>query len=216
MLPICYENGLVDGHRDDAAQFMSVATETFVKQFLSSVYDKTRSNGPGAGGSAGSGGGANWIMTHKYRRQLEREEEQWLRGEVQRDKSGLLPTEAKAAGERGPLAFSDLRAALELGDCGIGQMPVVVEGIMLGYNDDELTTWNEHYIPKMDGSVQSDGDVVMTGVEIHTNGTKSNGRITKYESESEPEDDDNWGWEGAFGEDDNDNLYSTLDSCLAV
>src|ERR1700712_94170 len=49
MLPICYENGLVSGHSPDAAQFMSVATETFLKQFLSSVYDKTRSNGPGSG-----------------------------------------------------------------------------------------------------------------------------------------------------------------------
>lgn len=209
MLPICYENGLVSGHNDEAPHFMSVATETFIKQFLSSVFDKTRSNGPGASGSAGSGGGANWIMTHKYRRQLAKEEEQWSRGEIQRDKSGLLPSEAKAAGERDALAYSDLRAALELGNCGIGQMPVVVEQVMLGYNDDELATWNDHYIPSIDDSK----DDMMTGIEVHMNGTKLSGNTDVYGSDSESDDDD-WGWEGAHGDDIN-HLNSVLDSVLA-
>lgn len=218
MLPMCYENGLVSGHNSDAAQFMSVATETFIKQFLSAVFDKTRSNGPGAGGSAGSGGGASWIMTHRYRRQLEREEEQWLLGEIQRDKSGLLPSEAKAASERGPLGIADLRLALEMGDCGIGQMPIVASTIMLGYHEGELEGWDDYStISAVQGlrlgDVDRDADVKTNGTTMHL----SNGdvKIKQYVDEDLKLLDDDWGWEGA-GFEDRNNLNSLLDSCLAT
>lgn len=214
---MCYENGLTSGHNAEAAMFMSVATETFVKQFLSSVFDKTRSNGPGAGGSAGSGGGASWITTHKYRRQLEREEEQWLRGEIIRDKSGLLPSEAKAASERGPLGMADLRMALELGDCGIGQMPIVLETINQCYREGELEGWNdftmlESFHGMVLGEVDQDFDVVMNGT-MHTNGIKAKREpnVDDYLNEI----DESWGWSGA-GLEDREHLNGLLDSCLAV
>jgi transcriptional coactivator HFI1/ADA1 len=219
MLPSCYENGLVAGHTGDAAQFMSVATETFIKQFLSSIFDKTRSNGPGSGGSAGSGGGASWVTTHKYRHQLEKEEEAWLKGEIQRDKSGLLPTEARAASERGPLGMADLRTALELGDCGLGQMPVAVEQIMFGYREGELEGWNDYTWLKPGGLVkaeQTHNDVVMNGMD-HSQSNGSNGinGANGHYVDEELADVDDWGWEGA-GIDDRDNLNSLLDSCLAI
>jgi transcriptional coactivator HFI1/ADA1 len=215
MLPICYETGLVSGHTQDAAQFMSVATETFIKQVLSMVFDKTRSNGPGSGGSAGSGGGASWVMTHKYRVQLEKEEEAWLRGELQRDKSGLLPIEAKAASERGPLGMADLRTALEMGDCGIGQMPVVVEQIMFGYREGELEEWDEYSMPQGYEKIQGeevDDDVVMGGLSASNvdgvNGT--NGYV-----DDDLDDADGWGWQGA-GSQDRQALNGLLDSCLVI
>ncbi|KAJ2976666.1 hypothetical protein NUW58_g8030 [Xylaria curta] len=111
MLPISYAAGLVGGHAPDVAQFMTVATETHIKEFLSTVFGRTRSNGPSESGSSGAG----WIRTHKYRRQLRKEEEALKRGELSRDKTGLLPIEAKAASERPPLGMADLRLALEIG-----------------------------------------------------------------------------------------------------
>jgi len=203
MLPICYEVGLTSGHAQEAAHFMSVATETFIKEVLSSIFSKTRSNGPGTCGSAGTGGGASWIQTHKYRAQLEREEELSLRGDVQRDKSGLLPIEAKAASERGPLGMADVRTALEIGDCGLGQMPVMIRQVMLGYREGEVEAWDEFswpeqyepgYVTELDG----DGDARMTGM----NGV--NGM-----------DMEDYGWEGC-GHDDRAGLDSVLDMCLAI
>jgi len=217
MLPICYETGLTSGHSGDAAQFMSVATETFVKQVLSQVFDKTRSNGPGSGGSAGSGGGANWVMTHKYRVQLEKEEEAWLRGELQRDKSGLLPVEAKAASERGPLGMADFRTALEMGDCGISQMPVVIEQILFGYREGELEEWEEYSVLKGYGKFAEEelDDVDMGGITAsHSNGINGiNG--TNGHLEDDLSDVDGWGWEGA-GAQDREALNNLLDSCLAI
>jgi transcriptional coactivator HFI1/ADA1 len=210
MLPICYETGLVSGHVPDAAHFMSVATETFIKEVLSSIFSRTRSNGPGASGSAGTGGGATWVQTHKYRTQLEREEEACLRGEIQRDKSGLLPIEAKAASERGPLGMADVRTALELGDCGLGQMPVVVQQIMLGYREGEVEAWDDYSWPEPYVRVVGedvDADVEMGGV----NGVYGINGVNGHA----PDDSDDYGWEGA-DPDDKLALDSLLDSCLAI
>ncbi|ERS95936.1 hypothetical protein HMPREF1624_07471 [Sporothrix schenckii ATCC 58251] len=142
MLPFCYEAGLVSGHASDAAQFMSIATETFVKEVLSSVFSRTRSDGPGEYGSAGFGG-SNWVQTRKYRRQLAREEERSLLGEIQRDKMGLLPIEAKKASERGPLGVAEFRLALEMGDCGLTQFPIVGHSLMASYREGELENWDD-------------------------------------------------------------------------
>ena len=203
MLPICFEIGLTSGHVPDAAYFMSVATETFIKEVLSSVFSKTRSNGPGAAGSAGTGGGANWVQTNKYRAQLGREEEACLRGDMQRDKSGLLPIEARAASERGPLGMADMRTALEIGDCGLGQMPVMVRQIMLGYREGEVESWNDYSWPANHPRgfiIDDDGDVEMGGVNgVHDRGAEM----------------DDYGWEGGEYED-KSGLDSVLDSILAI
>ncbi|CAK7198522.1 hypothetical protein SEUCBS139899_001185 [Sporothrix eucalyptigena] len=143
MLPFCYEAGLVSGHVSDAAQFMSIATETFIKEVLSSVFSRTRSNGPGEYGSAGFGG-SNWVQTRKYRRQLAREEERAMLGEIHRDKMGMLPIEAKKASERGPLGLAEFRIALEMGDCGLTQFPIVGHSLMASYREGELENWDDH------------------------------------------------------------------------
>lgn len=210
MLPICYETGLVSGHAPDAAYFMSVATETFIKEVLSSIFSKTRSNGPGSTGSAGTGGGSTWIQTHKYRTQLEREEEAFLRGEVQRDKSGLLPTEAKAASERGPLGMADVRTALEMSDCGLGQMLVVVQQIMFGYREGELEAWDDYYWPEGHGRILGEfpeEDIEMGGM----NGANGINGVNGHNYD----DMDDWGWEGGEYED-KSSLDNLLDSCLAI
>ncbi len=211
MLPLCYEAGLVSGHVPDAAQFMSIATETFIKEVMSSIFSRTRSNGPGDSGNAGFGPGGAWIQTHKYRQQLAKEEAAFQRGEVTRDKSGLLPIESKAASERGPLGMADLRIALDIGDCGMGNFPVIARSVIYGYKEGELENYDDY--TWIDGRDRiTDLDVEMTG----TNGSKAENLPNGVNHHTDPMDLDNdtW-WEGADPAD-GDFLDSVLDSCLTV
>ncbi|KAK4104544.1 hypothetical protein N658DRAFT_181739 [Parathielavia hyrcaniae] len=217
MLPFCYEAGLASGHAPDAAQFMSIATETFIKEVLSSIFSRTRSNAPGDSGNAGFGASNTWIQTRRYRRQLAKEEEAFQRGEVARDKTGLLPVEAKAASERGPLGIADLRLALEMGDCGLANFPIITRSVIYDYREGELENWDDYtYVdgrPRIT-DLDVDGDVEMGGV----NGApaKELGPLTNGVGHGDHMDIDNdmW-WEGAEATD-GDFLNGVLDSCLAV
>ncbi|KZF20087.1 hypothetical protein L228DRAFT_35361 [Xylona heveae TC161] len=128
MTPICYEEGLSNGasNTQECASYLSIATEVFVKEILNSIFGRTRCNGP------------QYIMTARYKRQLEREEELWLRGDIKRDANGLLPVERDNAGSGGGVSMGDLQLALEMGGFGMGMMPLVVEKIVAGYMDGEL------------------------------------------------------------------------------
>ncbi|KAH6652792.1 transcriptional regulator of RNA polII, SAGA, subunit-domain-containing protein [Truncatella angustata] len=207
MLPFCYEAGLVNGHTPDAAQLLTVATETFIKELLSSVYTRTRSNGPGESGSAGFGAGASWISTKKYQRQLRREEGALMRGELSRDKSGLLPIEAKYATERPPLNMADLRLALDLGDCGIGSIPTVTTSVIYNYREGELEHWDDYSFVN-DWQPPEFEDFIMAGTETKT--------LTNGDVHTEPMDiDEQWGWEGTDTMD-LQQLDNVLDSCLQI
>ncbi|KAI1013023.1 hypothetical protein LB503_001990 [Fusarium chuoi] len=209
MLPSCYEAGLVNGHTVDAPQFLSVAVETFIKEVLTQVFSRTRSNGPGESGSAGFGVGTTWIQTHKYKRQLEYEEEAAMRGEISRDKSGLLPIESRAASERGPLGMSDLRLSLEMADTGMAQFPVLMTQVIYGYREGELENWDDYtwvcdqppeaYIDEKHDSEANGGHVF----EL------ANGYPDAMDIDTEA-----W-WEGAESQD-ADMLDGILDSCLAA
>lgn len=162
-------------------------------------------------------------MTHKYRVQLEKEEELWLSGEIQRDKSGLLPIEAKAASERGSLGMADLRTALEVGDCGLGSMPLTIHKIMFDYREGEVDGWEDYSllqtIDKAVASLPDGPDTVMSGMNggysnviNGINGpTVSNG----INGHQDDEDADGYGWEGTAYMD-RQNLNSLLDSVLAI
>ncbi|RYP72536.1 hypothetical protein DL771_004176 [Monosporascus sp. 5C6A] len=199
MLPTCYEAGLVNGHAPDAAQFMTIATETFIKEFLSVVFRRTRSNGPGDSGNAGFAAGSAWIQTHKYRRRLRREESALAKGEISRDKSGLLPIEAKSASERRPLDIADLRLALDISDCHLSSFPAVTKSIVYNYREGELEHWNDYtYIDGHKSTIFE--DIGVGGIDSHP----------------EPMDidsEDHGVWEGAENTD-MQALDAVLDSCL--
>jgi transcriptional coactivator HFI1/ADA1 len=211
MLPFCYEAGLVSGHVPDAAYFMSVATETFIKEVMAAVFSRTRSNGPGDSGNAGFGPGGSWVQTHKYKRQLGREEEAFTRGETSRDKSGLLPIEAKAAGERGPLGMADLRIALEMGDCGLANFPIITKSIMYNYREGELEDWDDY--TWLDGTVPSTDDG--EDKKLATNGQVSELLPNGVDHHDAMDIDNDMDWEGAESAD-GGFLDGLLDSCLAV
>ncbi|KAI2640131.1 transcriptional regulator of RNA polII, SAGA, subunit-domain-containing protein [Xylaria nigripes] len=212
MLPISYESGLVSGHAPDVAQFMTVATETFVKEFLSTVFSRTRSNGPGDSGSTGFGAGVGWIQTYKYRRQLRKEEVALKRGELSRDKSGLLPIEAKAASERPPLGMADLRLALEIGDCGISSFPTIRQSVLHHYRDGELEHYGNHTY--MFGYTPSRVDEVAAPNGI--DGNHAGGSLTNGE-EADPMDldEEESTWPGT-GAQDMQALNNVLDGLLAI
>ncbi|KAL6235393.1 hypothetical protein BDW75DRAFT_230355 [Aspergillus navahoensis] len=131
MTPICYEESVVNGASVACAEFMAIATETFVKEVLSVVFSRTRSNGPS--------GTINGMMKRSYKQQLEREELAFTRGEIAKDgATGLLPVEAKEARTRSALGIRDLRLSLELGSGILSHMPLLVDQIMGGYLEDEL------------------------------------------------------------------------------
>lgn len=209
MLPYCYEAGL-ESAAPDAAQLVSAATESFIKEVLTSVFSRTRSNGPGDSGSAGFGSTSAWVQTYKYKKQLSREEDAAMRGEVARDKCGLLPIESKAAGERGPLGIADLHLALDIADCGMGQFPVMVRSLLNGYRDGELENLNDHYY--LDGRKSAtangvDGDITMAGAPEDKKQQLPNG--VPYDDAMDI--DDEYFWAGA-NEEDLDGLDAVLDS----
>ncbi|KAI9732868.1 MAG: transcriptional coactivator hfi1/ADA1 [Cirrosporium novae-zelandiae] len=134
MQPICFEEAVAKGCTAPTASYMSIAVETFLKEVLSIFFGRTRSNPPAALGGSG-------IMTNRYRRQLEKEEDGWLSGKVQKDAgSGLLPVEAKEAQSRKMLDMSDVRLALEIGGSRLGHMPYIITSVISGYYDGELET----------------------------------------------------------------------------
>jgi len=208
LLPYCYEAGLVSGHVQDAAHFVSVATESFVKEVLSSIFSKTRGNGPGDSSSAGLGTGTTWVQTHTYRRQLAREEDAVQRAEITRDKSGLLPIEAKAASERGPLGMADVRTALDMGDCGIVKFPVLTASILASYREGELENWEDYtWLPTAERST--------TGPRQLPTASEGTRHVNGVLDPSTVDIDTELWWDGAEGQ----NVLAidiVLDSCLAV
>lgn len=195
MIPICYEESIVSGAGFSCAEFMAIATETFVKEVLSVVFSRTRSNGPS--------GTINGMMTRKYRQQLEREELAYTRGEILKDSAtGLLPVEAKEASVRKPLGVRDLRLALELGGGLLTHMPLIADEIMGCYLEDELEA------ERQDKSTAAADDVA----EI----TANNNDDTNFSYADEMEVDDiDSEWEGGALAD-REQLGSLLDECLSM
>lgn len=203
MLPFCYEAGLANGHVSDAPQLMSVAAETYIKEVLTQIFSRTRSNGPGDSGSAGFSMGTTWIQTRKYRKQLGQEEDAALRGEITRDKSGMLPVEAKAASERGPLGMGDMRLALEMADTGMAHFPILMTQVLYGWREGELEYWNDY--SWVHGRRPAIEDVADTNEDqALLNGCPDSMDI----------DHEVW-WDGAEAKD-VDMLDGILDSCLVV
>lgn len=204
MVPMCYEESLPSGAGLPCAEFMAIATETFVKEVLSAVFSRTRSNGPS--------GTINGMMKRNYRQQLEREELAFTRGEIVKDTAtGLLPVEAREAGTRRALGVRDLRLTLELGGGVLGHMPLIIDQIVGGYLEDELET------EKQDRVLENGVGVGGTGAEVSENRDIKPAPVTEDEMDLDEDDDsfEDWEWEGGTAAD-RDQLGSLLDECLSL
>ncbi|KAJ5291158.1 Transcriptional coactivator SAGA-type complex Ada1/Tada1 [Penicillium angulare] len=190
MVPMCYEESLPGGAGLPCAEFMAIATETFVKEVLSAVFSRTRSNGPS--------GTINGMMMRNYRQQLEREELAFTRGEIVKETAtGLLPIEAREAAVRRPLGVRDLRLTLELRTGVLGHMPLIIDQIMGGYYEDELETEKQDRLE----------NGVTEAIEIKTSADD--------EMDIDDIDDTLSDWEGGTVAD-RDQLGSLLDECLSM
>ena len=192
MEPMCYEEGITSGASDGTAAFMAVATETFIKEVLSGIFGRTRSNGP------------NYVMTTAYKRQLQREEDALLRGDIQKNVNSLLPVEQAAASQRRPLGMDDVRLALEMGDMYLGQMPLTSERIVGGY----LEGGEDASAGQLEGAMDGELPNGVNGV----NGTHG---VDGAQDGDASMDDTDWGWEGG-GAVDRQALGSLLDECLSI
>lgn len=209
MMPFCYEAGLVSGHAADAPQLLSIATDTFIKEVLTQVFSRTRSNGPGEVGSAGFSIGTNWVQTYRYGKQLHEEEELAQHGKLTRDKNGLLPIESKTASERGPLSMADVRLSLEIADTGMSTFPILLAGILNGYREGELENWSDYtWVHDEEPSKEAD-EIFSTEVNGGEAFELVNGSSDPMDVDTEP-----W-WDGAEVQD-MDMMDTLLDSCLAV
>ena len=204
MVPICYEQSLPNGPATNCAEFMATATEQYIKTVVGQVLSKTRSNLAGAAGAIS-------IITQSYKRQLQREEDMLLKGEVTRGViTNLLPVETREASARSPLGMGDFRIALSVGgDSGLGSMPTIVKSIMSGYPEGVLEGYGRHS-DKMDEDRDEEDEMDRGGPRVNgilTNGIHVNGATSN--------DNESYGWEGG-GAHDLKELFGNLDQLLAV
>lgn len=186
------------------AEFMAIATETFVKDVLSAVFSRTRSNGPS--------GTINGMMMRNYREQLEREELSFTRGEIVKDTAtGLLPVEAREASTRRALGVRDLRLTMELGAGVLGHMPLIIDQIVGGYLEDELETEKQDRLENgiAEGHGQGQGPGQGPGQEQRIKPVEDD------EMDLDDLDDSFSDWEGGTLAD-RDQLGSLLDECLSM
>ncbi|KAF2877784.1 transcriptional regulator of RNA polII, SAGA, subunit-domain-containing protein [Massariosphaeria phaeospora] len=118
MLPICYESGLPSGHAPDCAEYMNIATETYIKEALSNFFSRINANGPG------------YIRTADFKARVEKDERKVERRELQRGLAGELPVEMEERRRRKLLSMEDLRLTIQLGDQYMGQVPLVSSQIV--------------------------------------------------------------------------------------
>ena len=206
MVPICYEESLVNGAAAPCPGFLATATEHFIKEVLSTVYTRTRSNMPG--------GSVNSVLTHRFKKQYLLEEAAAERGELVRAPgSGLLPVEIKEAAMRQPLAMHDLRLALEVGDCGLGQFPVVIGKVMNGPQEG----WFEEFLArtKEDEAWRMKVEQTKRDRLARISGNSVHGVNGAQDHEIEEDEDEDWGWEGGSAHD-RGQLNALLDECLAI
>ena len=227
MVPICYEESLPQGCASSCAGFMATATEHFIKEVLSTVYNRSRVNM--------AGGSVNSVLTHRFRHRLLDEEGAASRGSVARDPgTGLLPIEAKEAAARPGLGMHDLRLALDVGNSALGQFPAVTAKIMQGYSEGEYelsqelrkrnaaARRDEHHREQQRreqwrASLDADGDVRMNGAHgVNGAAPVVNGLKTHdLAIDDDVDEDADWGWAGASVAN-RATLGNALDECLAI
>ncbi len=192
MVPICYEESVPAGSSMPCAELVSIAAESYVKDFLASVFNRTRSNGPKYENGAGGG-----VFTAGYKKQLDREEEDFKLQKIQKGRdSGLLPVEAKETGTRRPIGMADMKVAASVGRGLWNVMPLIGSRIVEAALEDELDEWRKEREEEQEL-------VAGTGLAIE------NG------DDAMDTDDDDSGWEGAIGAD-REALGSLLKDCLSV
>ena len=143
MLPICYEEGVIGGIGDNAAQFINTASEIFVKEIMSTVISRVRCNRPAT------------VKTDGFKRKLENmsPDDAGITSQPNNTDTALSRKRLKLpngnrknirptatlrlpskdlVGERKVLGMDDLRLSFALGDNFLTQLPLSLYKIMGG------------------------------------------------------------------------------------
>ncbi|KAI9678374.1 MAG: transcriptional coactivator hfi1/ADA1 [Bathelium mastoideum] len=196
--PLCYASGLPaappPSQEVACAEFLAAAAAAYIKEALTGVLARVRSDADGC------------VCSASFRRRRGREEAAAWRGEVARvGAEGLLPVEVEARSKRRPLGMADLRVALEVGDPWVGRVPVVAGRIAA----DGWAGWENEVA---DGGGGGSGGGLGKGRAVE--GGAAAVKSTEGDVEAMLVDKD-FGWSGGAVED-RGHLDSLLDECLAV
>lgn len=203
MVPICYEESVASGSTMTCAELVAVATETYVKDLLSSVFNRTRANGPKYDNGAAGG-----VSTSAYLRQLEREEDDFRNGKIQKGRdSGLLPVENREAIGRRPIGLGDLKVAGGVGRGLWNGMPLIGSRIAEAAFENELDDWMEE---------RRALEAAAAAAKIQHSRARGGVRVVEEPAADEMDvDDDDFGWQGG-GSADREALGSLLEDCLSI
>jgi transcriptional coactivator HFI1/ADA1 len=193
MVPICYQEGLSGGCGTACSDLMTVAAEVFVKEQLSELMKRVRSDGP------------NYIRTAKFRRHLEKEEDLVERGELKRNAYGLLPTESEVEARRRPFNREDLRLAALMGNSYLSQHKTIHEMVINAPFVEE-----EYDEEDVDEETTNLRNSMLNGNGV--NGVNGYGR--DHGAEGMQVDEVEWGWSGGY-RDERGRLNDELDDVLA-
>lgn len=193
MVPICYEEAIPQGANMACAELVVTSAEFYFKDFLTTVFERVRANGPRYNDGFDEGG----IFTAKYRRQVEQENELVKTGKLQRVRDDdLLPIESQVAKVRRPLVLNDFRLANRTGFKLWNRMPLLEFEVDNKATDTDYDDWKAD----RDGMHQTNGHVERTDDEMDVD-------------DEADEDMFDWDNEGLGGRGALDGL---IDDCLAV
>lgn len=210
MVPICYEESVASGSSMLCAELVAVATETYVKYLLSSVFNRTRANGPKYDNGAAGG-----VSTGSYLRQLEREEHDFRNGKVQKGReSGLLPVENREASARRPIGIGDLKVAGGVGRGLWNGMPLIGSRVAEAPAENEF---DEAMEDGREGGTTGGGPVSAVGKVQHPAAATASAAVLvdPVPPDEMDIDDDDYGWQGG-GAADREALGSLLEDCLSI
>ncbi|KAL8821890.1 MAG: hypothetical protein Q9191_007218, partial [Dirinaria sp. TL-2023a] len=139
MQPICFEESLPQAFSAPCPEYLSIATEQYLKDVMSAVFFRTRSD-------LGLNGG-NEVKTHSLGMGLRRPKKR-------RRSNSNIDAQAQAEREkerkererwmRRPMNAGDLRFALGRGDLGFGQSKAIVKRVMSsGWEEGVLEGWSK-------------------------------------------------------------------------
>ncbi len=203
MVPICYEESVASGSSMLCAELVAVATETYVKDLLSSVFNRTRVNGPKY-----ENGAAGGVSTGAYLRRLEQEEHDFRNGKIQRGRdSGLLPVENREAIARRPIGIADLKVAGGVGRGLWNGMPLIGSRVAEAAFDNEADDYVEERRALDTAAAMAKNE--------HPPAPTSGGIVEEPAPDEMDVDNDDFGWAGG-GASDREALGSLLEDCLSI
>ena len=200
MVPICYEEAITQGSSMATAELVVTSAEYFLKDFLSTVMERVRANGPREENSVTSNGHdgifGGGIFTSKYKKQVSRELDAVKEGKLQRTRDDeMLPTESAVAKARRPLGINDLKLANRVGPSLWSRVPLLGFELENKPSETEYDDW------------RAEREQETTQVNGHVDGARTDDEMDV--------DDDEFDWD-AEGYGDRDMLDSLLDDCLAM